>query len=177
MFDYCVRALGFSEDSACKRIRAARAARQFPALLAAVAEGRLHLSAVVMLAPHLLPENAGELIAAAAGKRKFEVEQLLAERFPRPDLPTRVQAIVPSPTPAGESLAWGPGAASAPGRMEAPAERATVTPLAPERFALQFTISRSTYDKLCYAQELLSHRLAPGDVATVFERALDTLIP
>src|SRR2546426_12762142 len=41
--------------------------------------------------------------------------------------PTRVQAIVPSPTAAEDSLALGPGAASAPGRMEAPAERAKVT--------------------------------------------------
>ena len=34
-------------------------------------------------------ENASELLAAAARKTRAQIEQLLAERFPRPDLPTR----------------------------------------------------------------------------------------
>ena len=55
MFAYCVEVLGFSEDGAYKRIRAARAARQFPAIHGMLAVGRLHLSAVVALAPHLSP--------------------------------------------------------------------------------------------------------------------------
>src|SRR6266511_215561 len=52
MYLYCVGELRMSEDSACKRIRAARAARQFPAVFEALASGRLHLSAVGLLAPH-----------------------------------------------------------------------------------------------------------------------------
>jgi 5-methylcytosine-specific restriction endonuclease McrA len=51
-----------------------------------------------------------------------------------------------------------------------------VTPLAPERFALQVTISKSTHDKLRHAQELLSHAVPSGDVADVLDRALDALI-
>src|SRR5438093_6419035 len=50
MYAYCVHELRLSEDAAFKRIRAARAARQFPALFAALAEGRLHLSGVALLA-------------------------------------------------------------------------------------------------------------------------------
>src|SRR5688572_28117682 len=46
---YCVRVLKLAEDAAFKRIAAARKARQFPALLDAIADGRLHLSAVVMI--------------------------------------------------------------------------------------------------------------------------------
>src|SRR6266487_3626377 len=49
MFHYCVHELHLSEDAAFKRIRAARAARQFPALFPALAEGRLHLSGVALL--------------------------------------------------------------------------------------------------------------------------------
>ena len=93
MYLYCVHELRLSEEAAFKRIHAARTARRFPAIFAALAEGRLHLSAVVMLAPHLTPETADELLAAAAGKSKSEIEQLLAQRFPRPDLPARVEAI------------------------------------------------------------------------------------
>ena len=46
MFAYCVDRWRMSEDMACKRIRAARAGRRFPAILAAIAKGRLHLSGV-----------------------------------------------------------------------------------------------------------------------------------
>src|SRR6476646_4524223 len=53
MYAYCVGEFGMSEDVACKRIRAARAARQFPAIFQAIADGRLHLAAVVLLAPFL----------------------------------------------------------------------------------------------------------------------------
>src|SRR5947199_3788844 len=57
MYLYCVHELHLSEEAARKRIHAARTARQFPAIFDAVAEGRLHLSAVIVLAPHLTPET------------------------------------------------------------------------------------------------------------------------
>jgi hypothetical protein len=60
MFAYCVGELRLSEDAAAKRIQAARAARRFPLLLETVAEGRLHLSGICLLAPHLTEENAAE---------------------------------------------------------------------------------------------------------------------
>src|SRR6267143_3812820 len=56
MHAFCVDELRLSEDAASKRIQAAWAARRFPALLYALAEGRLHLAAVCLLAPHLTPE-------------------------------------------------------------------------------------------------------------------------
>src|SRR2546427_5332374 len=70
MFAYCVGELRFSEEAASKRIHAARKARLYPAIFTALAEGRLHLSAVVMLAPHLTPQNADELISSASHKTK-----------------------------------------------------------------------------------------------------------
>ena len=54
--------------------------------------------------------------------------------------------------------------------------RPKVSPLSPDRFALQLTVSRCTHDKLRYAQELLSHQLPSGGLAEVFDRALDALI-
>ena len=51
MYAYCVHELHLSEDAACKRIQAARVARQFPVLFEALADGRLHLTAVGLLAP------------------------------------------------------------------------------------------------------------------------------
>src|SRR6266536_4913795 len=70
MYAYCVGELRLCEQAAFKRIRAARTARQFPAVFPALAEGRLHLSAVVLLTPYLTPDNARELLAAVVGKSK-----------------------------------------------------------------------------------------------------------
>src|SRR4051812_6449907 len=52
-FRYCVDGRGLQGDSAYKYIRAARAARDFPQILGAVAGGRLNLTGVVLLAPYL----------------------------------------------------------------------------------------------------------------------------
>ena len=94
---YCLHELHLSEDAAYKRIQAARAARQFPAIFEAVAEGRLHLTAVNLLAPYLTPENAEALLKAAAHRTKSEIEQLLAESFPRSETLALVQALPSSP--------------------------------------------------------------------------------
>src|SRR5688572_24565064 len=81
MHAYCVGELRLSEDAAYKRIQAARAGRQFHALFPAISEGRLHLAAACLLAPHLTAENVAELIERATHRRKSEVEVLVAERF------------------------------------------------------------------------------------------------
>ena len=96
MYAYCVGELRFSEDVASKRIQAARVARRIPAIFTALADGRLHLSAVLLLAPHLTAENARELIETAAHKTKSEIETLLAERFPRTELLPWVQILAAS---------------------------------------------------------------------------------
>ena len=82
MHAYCVGELRLSEDAAFRRIRAARAGREFPLLFAALAEGRLHLAAMSLLAPHLTRENIDELIERATHRRKSEIEEMLARTFP-----------------------------------------------------------------------------------------------
>jgi 5-methylcytosine-specific restriction endonuclease McrA len=163
-----------TEAAAYKRIQAARSARDYPPLFAALAEGQLNLTGIVLLGPHLTPENADELIRAAARRRKSEIEVLIAQRFPRPDVSTWIQALPAAALPIG---------LLAPGRVEGqtsaqtvPDSHPRVTPLAPERFALQVTIGKDTHDKLRRAQELLSHQVPSGDIATVLDRALDALI-
>src|SRR5262245_32122438 len=82
MHAWCTGCLHLSCDSASKRIYAARAARKFPALFHAVADGRLHLSAVVILASALTADSVDALIAAATHKTKEEIAVLLATRAP-----------------------------------------------------------------------------------------------
>ena len=180
MFAYCVGELHLSEDAAYKRILVARIARQFPALFPALAEGRLHMTAVVLLSPHLTRENAEDLIAASAHHSKAQIENLLAERFPRPDLPTRIQPLS-QPLSVGqlapervEPVAGEPQLA--PERVGPPTPRAKLSPLSPGSVFLQVTIGRGTHEKLQYIQALLGYQLPSGDAALVLDRAFDALI-
>ena len=95
LFHYCRLGLGMSEDAALRRIRVARAARRFPAIIEMVEDGRHHLSSVALLAPHLRPGNAEELLRTTEGYSNAQVRLLIAERFPRPDVPTLIRAIAP----------------------------------------------------------------------------------
>jgi len=69
------------------RISAARASRAHPMLLTMLGDGRLHLSGIARLAPHLTRENAGELLKRAVHRSKRQIEELIAELVPRPDVP------------------------------------------------------------------------------------------
>jgi hypothetical protein len=56
-------------------------------------EGALSLATVRLLASHLTAENHQELLAAAAGKSKRQVEELLVRYFPQPDVPDSVRKL------------------------------------------------------------------------------------
>lgn len=70
-----------------------------------LADGRLHLSGIAKLAPHLTESNRDEVLARAAHKSKRQIEELIAELTPRPDVPTVVRKL-----PARRSPAPGPPA-------------------------------------------------------------------
>src|SRR5262245_13827966 len=57
LYTYCIYELRFSEDAAARRSAAARFVREFPPLLDAVAAGEMHLTGLLMIGPHLTPEN------------------------------------------------------------------------------------------------------------------------
>jgi len=194
MYEYCTRELHMSEETAFRRIRVARTARQFPAILAMLADGRLHMTAVLLLAPHLTVAAADELLAAATHKTKAEIDLLLAQRHPRPDVPTCIQPVL-APAASGGLTAQpadstpdqlapepvDPSVESAsPGQAVALAQplpqRARTAPLSPGRYALQVTVDQETYEQLRHAQALLGHSVPSGDVAEVLKRALITLV-
>src|SRR6266850_8052918 len=91
MHAYCVEVKRMTPDAAFKHIRVARTARRFPAVFFAVADGRLHLSAVLLLTPHLTPDTVDELLAAASHKSKSEIERMLTQRFSRPEGQARIE--------------------------------------------------------------------------------------
>jgi hypothetical protein len=82
--------------------------------------------------------------------------------WPWPDAPPVVRQV-----PA-------PGLAARPLPRSTPA--ATATPLSPERYKVQLTISGETLGKLRLARDMLRHAIPSGDDAAVLERALGTLL-
>jgi len=195
MYRYCVGKLHLSEDAAYKRIQVARVARRYPPVLAALAEGRVHLTGLNLLAAHikaLEPAMVDELLAAATHKTKKDIEQLLAERFPKPDLPAQVDAIPPAPQPgptsepvvevalpqlvantASELAPAQVGDPVTPSHVECPRpDYASIAPLAPLRYGVQFTLDQAGHDLLRQVQDLLGHEVPRGDLAEVIVRAL-----
>jgi 5-methylcytosine-specific restriction endonuclease McrA len=172
---WCVGKLGLSDDAALRRITAARTARRFPGIFTALADGRLHLTAVGLLAPHLTEDTARELLRSAVHKSKSEIERLLAERFPKTDLLAWVEDL---PTGAGS-----PGE-FVPERVEKLLEpsagragRSCVKPLSADSFGVQFTQCRRAHDKLETIRELLSHEIPSRDLADVVEALCDIADP
>jgi hypothetical protein len=62
-------------------------------ILDMLAEGSVNLTAVRLLAPHLTPSNYREVLDSARGKRKPEVEEIVATLSPRPDVPASVRRL------------------------------------------------------------------------------------
>ncbi len=111
MFAYCTEVLRLSEAEAYLRIAAARAARAHPVLLGMLGDGRLHLTAIAKLAPHLTPENRDRLLQQATHRSKRQIEELVAALAPRADVTAMIRKL-PERRPSAEasrergSYAW-----------------------------------------------------------------------
>jgi hypothetical protein len=193
LFTYCTEVLRLSEDAACNRIYAARACRRFPVILDALASGALSLTTVRMLNPHLTPENHQAVLARASGLSRREIEALVAELAPRPDVRSSVRklpgATAPAPTPLLAS-ALPPATEVKPTTvmspeseppMSAPAalpatRRPIVETTSPERYRVQFTIGKESHDKLRRVQALLRREIQDGDPGAIFDRAIGLLL-
>lgn len=93
MFSYCTTRLHLSEAEAYLRINVARAARRHAVLLEMLRDGRLHLRGIALVAPLLTPGNRDEILARATHRSKREIEELVAELQPQPDVPTRMRRL------------------------------------------------------------------------------------
>ena len=186
LFTYCTTVLHLSEHAAYSRIEAARAARRFPVILDLLIHGDVTVTTVGLVAKALTEENHRDVLRRAVHKSKREVEELVASLRPRPDARAIIRKL---PAPAvgekdGSPSSLRPASAESSPAGTAPqhltqrpvVERPVIAPLAPERFKVQFTVGRDTYDKLRRAQDLIRHSVPDGDPAVVFDRALTSLL-
>jgi hypothetical protein len=183
LFSYCTQALQLSEDAACTRIDAARTCRRFPVILDLLASGGVTLTTVRLLGRHLTAENHAAVLAKAKGRTRQQIDVLVAELAPQPDVPSSVRRLpaVSAPTLA----ATAPPAPSSPSSEPAAVGRPTpaaflsaprpIVPTAPERYRVQFTIDQETHDDLRCLQALLRREIPDGDPATIFKRAVRLL--
>ena len=175
LLDYCVEKQRRTRDSARKHIHAAHTAEKFPVVFDLIRQGQLHLSAVIQLAPHLTPENADELLAAAAQKSCDEIRELLRVRFATANSPSLlVDPEIPSDrtaAPDDSDRATRPAlediAPCASKRTEVTQVVVTATPV-----VLDTEMTRL----VGRAQELLGYELRSDDPKEVLRRALRVLV-
>lgn len=167
MWDYCRRALKFSESVSQQRIVVARAAGRFPGILDRIGDGRLSLCAAADLVPMLDDKNAEAMLDAAEGKTRREVQAMGVAAGAKPvrrDVIRRVSApsalpLAQSPVPeaASHSLASAP----------VPAQRS-----APVLLRVAFTASAEVVAKL----EKLQSLLGDATLEDVVGKAADLLL-
>ncbi len=93
LFAYCTKRLGSSNNEAFHRIAAARVARRFPVVFRLLEQRELHLTAICLLRDHLTPDNHAELLAEASRRTKWQIQELIARRFPQPDAESRIRKL------------------------------------------------------------------------------------
>lgn len=182
VYTYCCDVLHLSRDAAYNRVAAARAVRRFPVILDQLAAGWVNVTTVKVLGPVLTPENHLALLAEAKDLSKREAEVIVARLQPKPDVPSTIRKL-PTPAPV----------AAIPARLPLPQQkmdppppprvglapsshRPVIAPLTPERYRMQFTVSKETHDKLRRVQDLLCREVPDADPAAIFDRALDVLL-
>jgi len=181
LFVYCRDALALSEHEAYNRIEAARAARRFPVILERLAEGSVNLTSVRLLAPHLTPDNHQRVLESAHGKKRSQVEEIVAGLWPQPDVPPSLRKLPPprpAPPPPAPPIGVARFTATPPPApsMPPPARPAQVTPLSPDRYRVQLTIGGETLERLRLAKDMLRHAIPSGDDAAILDRALTALL-
>jgi hypothetical protein len=177
MFEYCRRVLGLRENEAYLRIAVARAARELPELLSMLRDGRLHLSGIARLAPHLTRQNADEVLKRASGMSHREIRELVCELEPKPDVAPTIRKLPsrPSPTSVAVPQLGAPRVESSRLNSDArpvPTRSALVEPLAQDRHLVRFTASTELRDKLERLQALLRSSVPDSDLAQVIDIAV-----
>ncbi|MBI4040762.1 MAG: HNH endonuclease, partial [Deltaproteobacteria bacterium] len=80
LFTYVVQKYHYSEGAAYRRIEAAKVYSKFPEVIEAIGSGKINLTTLSLISPHLKEENASLWIHMISGKSKREVEDLLRDQ-------------------------------------------------------------------------------------------------
>lgn len=184
-YDYCVSALGFDEQEAYRRIRAARIIRAFPEAFAALAARKVTISSLVVLSPWLQKDNAASWIKAAEGRSKRELEALVAAKYPQAPQPDHVRNLnartmvvgsappqaleVADPAPPAERSDPHGGPASDPVDGGPP----QMLPVAPGRVRVGFDAAADLGSRLERMRQLLRNKYPEGRLEDLVREAVE----
>jgi hypothetical protein len=199
LFAFLRRELGLSAGAAQYRKTAAELVQKFPAVEAALRDGRLCLSSVIELAKVITPENAAEVVPRFFGLSSRDAAQVAVSIRPVEDPPqrdvvtplrgavTEPRAAIEAPAPAGEADETAcqevrapeietMNGVGAPPPAPPPAPWSTVEPLSAEQARLHVTVSRRFLEKLRAATAALSHAHPDGGMEDILEAGLDLVL-
>jgi hypothetical protein len=125
------------------------------------------------LAGKLTPENHEAVLARAVHKTRDQVEVLLRELDPLPDLRSSVRKVAAA---SQGSINLPPSEGEGPVDSAPPVPRPVVRPSAPQRYHVKFTIGEETHRNLRRVQTLLRREIPDGDPGAIFDRALVLLL-
>ena len=178
LFQYCVARLNLSEGSVYRRTQVAAICRTYPQILEALATGSLHLTGASLIAAHLTAENAESLIAAAAGKTRREVEEIVVALAPKKafepslrKLPSRAPETNDAARVEERSQAVTPEMPVATSAAQRPRDR--LEPVAEDRYNVRFSAGKEFAEKVRRFAEVLGIECPQNHLEEILDQALE----
>jgi len=162
LFAYVTKKLGYSEPAANRRIRAARAIRDFPEILEMLRSGEATLTTVCLFSRILSKENKNMLLPQLRNASREAAEAIVAYHCPQIALEEQIKPIVLA------AIASGKCNSKVIEKTEEPVESG-------EKFyELRFSVPEDTFEALSTVQSLRSSKKPNGEpLAELFTELLD----
>lgn len=191
LFAYCVKSLGYDENTAYRLITAGRVIKHYPSACPLIASGDLTLTAILVLSPVLTDENHARLLSEVKGKSRRELETIVAGIAPHPARPDFVEPYRIAPETWMKSAETSPACAIVePGQRgelwerplppvqdaTEPREWQAVIPISLNRVRIGFDAAVVVLQLLDRAKQVLNHKYPDGRIEDIMRDALELLL-
>lgn len=177
LFEFCVRDLKLAESTAYQRVNAAKLARARPEILSLLADGSINLSNLCLIATQL--EGNPTLLQRIVGKRKREVQELLASLGVPREIPDRVRPLPPAlPAKQEENLFSPSPRAASPDAPCSPSAPAAVdrAPILEARMEYRFAAGPRFADVVERLRAKLWHKHPAGRLEDILYEAAEEFL-
>jgi hypothetical protein len=161
-------------------MQVASVSRRFPQVLARLAEGKVSLSALCVLAPQLSADNVETLLEQAEGKTKAAVKEIVAALRPKPAAEPMIRRqpvrSAGEETPEAESDGGGgaqPALSLSTREVEPRKPSGSVEVAREEVYNFRFSAGKTLREKLERLAEVLGVEGAARNMPEIIEKALD----
>jgi len=167
LFNFCCRALKYSEAAAIRRIYSARCIRDFPEVYQMLLAKELSLSTIAILKGVLTKENKDEILKFSPGKSRAEIDCLVASLRPKKVSKDSIKPVViqkrMQPMKGAQSV--GPLFPTkivvtdpCDGAMDSSEKKTLIQEPVDTRFEVKFSVSGKVMKKLRTVQALRTHK-------------------